>query len=58
VAHGSNEVQSSNYPSLIQGRDGSIHVTYSYFLEHVPSDAPRKSIKHAKFNVEWVVAGD
>jgi predicted neuraminidase len=47
-----------HYPSMIQGRDGSIHVTYSYFLEHVPSDAPRKSIKHAKFNVEWVVEGE
>ncbi len=47
-----------HYPSVIQGRDGSIHVTYSYFLEHVPRDSPRKSIKHAMFNVEWVVDGD
>ncbi len=41
-----------HYPSVIQARDGAIHVTYSYF---VPAG---KSIKHARFNEEWVKAGD
>ena len=37
-----------HYPSVIQSRDGDIHVTYSYFT------AGGKSIKHARFNEEWV----
>ena len=37
---------------VIQARDGSIHVTYSYF---VPEG---KSIKHVRFNEAWVKAGD
>jgi predicted neuraminidase len=41
-----------HYPSVIQARDGSIHVTYSYF---VPEG---KSIKHVRFNEDWVKAGD
>ncbi len=43
-----------HYPSLIQARDGSLHATYSYFLNHLPAGAARKSIKHAHFNVAWV----
>jgi predicted neuraminidase len=34
-----------DYPSVAQGRDGSIHVTYSYNL---------KTIKHVTFNEAWV----
>jgi predicted neuraminidase len=52
---GSPEQKSPNsyhYPSVIQAKDGSIHVTYSYF---VPEG---KSIKHARFSEEWVMAGD
>ncbi|MGH9660354.1 MAG: sialidase family protein [Bryobacteraceae bacterium] len=47
-----------HYPSIVQARDGSLHASYSYFLNHLPRDAPRKTIKHAHFNVEWVKAGD
>lgn len=43
-----------HYPSIIQTRDGLVHVTYSYFLEHLPEGAPRKAIKHAAFNLEWM----
>ncbi|MCL4784043.1 MAG: glycoside hydrolase [Bryobacterales bacterium] len=45
---------SFHYPSVIQSSDGVIHVTYSYFLNHVPAGQPRKSIKHAAFNADWV----
>ncbi len=45
---------SFHYPSIVQDSGGALHVSYSYFLNHLPADAPRKSIKHAEFNVEWV----
>ncbi|MEW5947749.1 MAG: sialidase family protein [bacterium] len=35
-----------SYPSLIQSRDGVIHVTYTY---------KRTNIKHAAFNKEWIM---
>jgi predicted neuraminidase len=41
-----------HYPSVIQAKDGTIHVTYSYF---VPEG---KTIKHVRFNEDWVKAGD
>ncbi len=49
---------SFHYPSMIQASDGTLHVSYSYFLNHLPADAPRKSIKHAQFNTAWVKQGD
>jgi predicted neuraminidase len=41
---------SYHYPSVIQGRDGSIHVVYSYFVDG------GKSMKHAAFDEVWVQA--
>ena len=42
-----------HYPSIIQAADGTLHVTYSYF---VPTPAgERKSIKYATFNREWIL---
>jgi predicted neuraminidase len=41
-----------HYPSVIQAKDDSIHVTYSYF---VPEG---KSIKHVRLNEDWIKAGD
>ena len=35
-----------DYPSIIQTKDGMIHVTYSDHL---------KTIRHARFNEEWVI---
>jgi predicted neuraminidase len=41
-----------HYPSVIQARDGAIHVTYSYFTPE------GKSIKHVRFDEAWVKEGD
>lgn len=46
-----------HYPSILQTRDGLMHVSYSYFLNHLPQEAPNKAIKHAAFNIQWVQAG-
>ncbi|MBS1872976.1 MAG: exo-alpha-sialidase [Acidobacteria bacterium] len=43
---------SFHYPSVIQAKDGSIHVTYSHFT---PAG---KSIKHVRFTEDWIQAGD
>jgi len=43
---------SFHYPSILQARDGALHVSYSYFV------AGGKSIKHARFSIDWVKAGD
>ena len=39
---------SFHYPTIIQGRDGTLHAVYSYFVEG------GKSMKHAAFNEAWV----
>ncbi len=41
--------QRFDYPSIIQSRDGSIHVTYSYNT---------KTIKYAHFDEAWIQEGD
>jgi predicted neuraminidase len=43
---------SYHYPAITQGKDGTIHVVYSYFV------AQGKSMKHAAFNEAWIEAGD
>ncbi len=43
---------SFHYPAIIQTKDGLIHVVYSYFV------ADGKSMKHAAFDEDWVLAGD
>jgi predicted neuraminidase len=52
------EPTSFHYPSLWEARDGTLHLTYSYFVNSLPRDAPRKSIKHAHFDVDWIKQGD
>lgn len=42
---------SFHYPAVIQGRDGTIHAIYSYFVEG------GKSMKHAAFDEAWVLQG-
>jgi predicted neuraminidase len=46
------ETGSYHYPAVIQARDGTIHVAYSYFVEG------GKSMKHAAFQESWVREGD
>jgi len=47
-----------HYPSLWEAQDGTLHLTYSYFVNRLPKDAARKSIKHAHFDVSWIRQGD
>jgi predicted neuraminidase len=47
---------SYHYPSILEAADGTLHATYSYFLNHLPAGAPRKTIKHAHFNQAWIKA--
>jgi predicted neuraminidase len=41
---------SFSYPSVIQVKDETIHVTYSYF-----SKEGEKAIKHVSFRENWIV---
>jgi len=41
-----------HYPSMIQTRDGRIHVTYTYRVNE------GKSIKHAALEPDWITKGD
>jgi predicted neuraminidase len=41
-----------HYPSVLQAKDSSIHITYSYFTPE------GKSIKHVQLSEDWVKAGD
>jgi len=43
---------SYHYPAITQGKDGTLHAVYSYFVEQ------GKSMKHAAFNEAWIEAGD
>ena len=43
----------SAYPSIIQGRDDTLHVVYSYH-HNDRKGAPNKTIKYAHFNEEWI----
>lgn len=58
------EAGSYHYPSIIQGRDGFLHVSYSHFLnkrtlpKDVDGDPASKTIVHARFNTAWVEQGD
>lgn len=58
------EAGSYHYPSLIQGKDGTLHASYSYHLNRkdlpkdTDGDPAAKSIKHAHFNEAWVMQGD
>lgn len=46
-----------HYPSVMQAKDGFIHVTYSYFVPDGPEGKQVKSIKHARFSPDWITTG-
>lgn len=48
------EKGSASYPSVIQAADGAIHCTYSL----TSAEFKGSTIKHARFNEEWIKAGD
>ncbi len=43
---------SYHYPAIIQGRDGTLHAAYSYFV------LGGKSMKYARFTEAWIRQGD
>lgn len=49
---------SYHYPSLWLASDGTVHATYSVFRNELKEGAPRKTIRYAHFNAEWVMQGD
>lgn len=52
------KADSYHYPSLCLASDGTIHASYSVFRNEIPEGRPRKTIRYARFNAEWVVQGD
>ncbi len=48
---------SSGYPSIVQGRDGTLHVVYSYHHKDRKSN-PSKTIKYVQFDEAWIKQGD
>jgi len=49
-----NIATASHYPSIIQGRDGTLHVVYSYH-RHDQAGGPTKTIKYVRFQEAWVM---
>jgi predicted neuraminidase len=50
------ERSSFHYPSAIQAQDGTIHITYSYFVPDGPEGKQVKSIKHTHIDTAWIKA--
>jgi len=47
----------SSYPSIIEGKEGTIHVVYSFHRRDMNGN-PNETIKYARINESWVRAGD
>lgn len=47
----------AHYPAILEGRDGNLHVTYSYFVPASPGVPEHKTVKYATFNEAWIRSG-
>ncbi len=45
-----------HYPAVIQGKDGMLHVCYSYFKRG--ENRKRNSIRYARFSRDWIMADE
>lgn len=44
-----------HYPSIIEGSDGNLHTSYSYFINKASdTEARGKSIRYATFSKDWI----
>ncbi len=50
-------ILSASYPSIIQGKDGTIHVVYSYSRNDLKGQ-PHETIRYARFREEWIKGND
>ena len=49
---------SFHYPSIIEGSDGNLHASYSYFINRPHNGEEKgKTIKYASFNTAWIKNG-
>ena len=48
VGRSDNRAKSYGYPSLIQAKDGMLHLTYSY------NEQGQATIRHCKFSTDWI----
>ena len=46
--------KTAHYPAIVQGRDGELHASYSYFLPTPPGGREQKTIRYATFNEAWI----
>ncbi|MBW3629299.1 MAG: exo-alpha-sialidase [Gemmatimonadetes bacterium] len=49
--------RTAHYPAIIEGRDGKLHATYSFFYPNGPGAPDRKTVKHATFDEAWIRDG-
>jgi len=46
-----------SYPSLLQARDGSLHLTYSHSRRPAPGEKELQTIRHVRTNFAWIEQG-
>jgi predicted neuraminidase len=47
----------SSYPSIIEGKEGIIHVIYSYHRRDMNGE-PNETIRYARIDEQWIMEGD
>jgi predicted neuraminidase len=48
------EPKTAQYPAIIEGKDGMLQASYSYFLPSVKGSPDRQTIRYATFSEAWV----